>query len=352
GAASLLPGADRLAVLWTLTIDATGELTGTQVERATVRSREQLDYAGAEAALARGDAHPQLTALAELGPLLIEAAGRRGAIELPEPAQELGGNAATGWALQWVPRRAVEEWNAQLSLTTGRAAAALMLSGRSGLLRTLPPAPADAQPRLRVAAAALGVDWPEEESLSSRLARLDSGEPAHLALIDQARTLLRGAGYLPLAGEAPTPDEAVHAAVASPYAHVTAPLRRLGDRFATEAALAVAAGAPVPTWVADGLPGLPEILTASGRRSGAVNRAVLDLAEALVLGGRVGETFDAAVVEVVKGKADVRIESPPVLARAEGAGLVAGTRATVALTGVDPVRRKVAFAAAPAAPAT
>lgn len=356
GGASLLPGVERLAVLWTLSIDAAGELVATHVERATVRSREQLDYAGAEAALAAGIAHPQLALLAELGPRLMAAARRRGAIELPEPAQELvdegagdaggaGDPAGTsGWALRWLPRRPVEEWNAQLSLTTGRAAAALMLKGRAGLLRTLPPAPPEAPARLRTAAAALGIEWPAGEALPERLARLDAHEPAHLALIDQARSLLRGAGYLPLTGQEPTADEAIHAAVAAPYAHVTAPLRRLGDRFATEAALAVAAGEPVPTWVADELAGLPERLTASGRRSGAVNRAVLDLAEALALEARVGETFEAAVIEVTKGTADIRIEEPPIRARADGgAGAVAGTRARVTLTAASPAERRVRF---------
>ncbi len=345
GAASLLPGVDRLAVLWTLTIDADGELVDTRLERATVRSREQLDYAGAEAALAASTAHPQLVALAELGPRLIAAARRRGAIELPEPAQELVGDAATGWTLSWLPRRAVEDWNAQLSLTTGRAAAALMLKGRSGLLRTLPPAPPEAQPRLRLAAAALGVEWPAGEPLAERLASLDSGDASHLALIDQARSLLRGAGYLPLMGQTPDGEEALHAAVAAPYAHVTAPLRRLGDRFATEAVLAAVAGVSPPAWVTAALPAMPEVLTASGRRSGAVTRAILDLAEAIVLEARVGEVFDAAVIEVSKGVADIRIVSPPIRARAEGPELVAGTQAAVTLTEASPVQRRVRFTA-------
>lgn len=349
GVASLLPDEDRLAVLWSLTIDGTGELTATAVTRALVRSTAQLNYDGAAEALTAGTAHEQLVHLSRLGPLLIEAAGRRGAIELPEPSQELVGDEAAGWTLAWLPRTPIEDWNAQLSLTTGRAAAALMLAGREGLLRTLPPAPADAAPRLRIAAQALGIDWPAGELLADRLARLDPSAAADLTLMDQARTLLRGAGYLALTGQTPTADEAIHAAVAAPYAHVTAPLRRLADRYATEAALAASVGIAAPAWVREALPLLPDLLKASGRRAGSANRAVADLAEATVLQDRVGETFTAAVVEVTKGTAEIRIEQPPVRARAAGADLAAGTRTQVTLTLADPVRRRVEFTVAPPA---
>lgn len=350
-AASLLPGVERLAVLWTLQVDANGELVGTAVERATVRSTAQLDYVSAQAALDAGTPHPQMALLAQLGPLLESAARRRGAIELPEPAQELvepdGGEAGGAWQLAWLPRQPLEDWNAQLSLLTGRAAAALMLDGGWGLLRTLPPAPPGAEEQLRLAAAALRVDWLADVPLADRIAALDASNPADLALIDRSRALLRGAGYLSLTGaERPAADDAVHSAVAAPYAHVTAPLRRLGDRFATEAVLATVAGVDVPAWVAEALPLLPDLLTASGRRSGSATRSVVDLAEAIVLAPRIGERFEACVVETAPAGAEVRIVDPPIRGRATGAGLVAGTRATVELTEADTTARRVRFVAA------
>ncbi|MBJ7470594.1 MAG: RNB domain-containing ribonuclease [Solirubrobacteraceae bacterium] len=345
-AASLLPGVDRLAVLWTLTVDGSGELVGSRVGRALVRSTAQLDYAGAQAALDAGTPHPQIANLALVGPVLQAAARGRGAIELPEPSQELvpvpGSDA---WRLAWLPRHPLEDWNAQLSLLTGRAAATIMLGARSGLLRTLPPAEPGAEALLRTAAQALSVPWPAEQSLAERLATLDAGEPAHLALIDRSRALLRGAGYLPLLGLDPAPQEAIHSAVAAPYAHVTAPLRRLGDRFATEAVLAAVAGVAPPDWVASSLVQLPDLLRASGRRAGSATRAVVDLAEALVLAPYVGQTFEAAVVEVAGKNAEIRIVDPPIRARADAAGLTAGTRAQVRLTLADPTGRRVRFAA-------
>jgi exoribonuclease R len=349
GLASLLPGETRLAVLWTLQFAADGHAIGdVEVRRATVRSRAQLDYASSQAALGAGTAHPQIVALAELGPRLEQAAVARGAIELPEPAQELVGSDGDGWRLAWVPRLPLEGWNAQLSLATGRAAAALMMRAGRGMLRTLPPAPPEAEVAMRAAALALGIRWAPEQSLPQVLAGLSGATAGELAFFEQCRTLLRGAGYLVLDATPVLPQAAVHAAVAAPYAHVTAPLRRLGDRFATEAALAAAAGVAVPEWAARVLPELPALLTAAGRRSSAVGRGIVDLAEAVVLERRIGEQFDVAVVEVSEEGSEIQVDEPPVRARCTGTGLVAGQRARAELTVADPGRRKVRFAALPA----
>ena len=54
GAASLLPGQTRPALVWTLDLDRDGELTRTDVRRAVVRSREQQDYPTVQAQLDAG----------------------------------------------------------------------------------------------------------------------------------------------------------------------------------------------------------------------------------------------------------------------------------------------------------
>ena len=75
---------------------------------------------------------------------------------------------------------------------------------------------------------------------------LDPAVPMHAAFLEEAVTLLRGAGYTPFDGA--RPEQPTHAGVGAPYAHVTAPLRRLVDRFGTEVCLAICAGVPVPGW--------------------------------------------------------------------------------------------------------
>src|SRR4051812_17090695 len=66
GAASLLPGQWTPAIVWTLDLDATGELVSTHVARAEVRSAAQHTYAGVPA---------------ELAALLAEVGERRIALE-------------------------------------------------------------------------------------------------------------------------------------------------------------------------------------------------------------------------------------------------------------------------------
>ena len=47
-------------------------------------------------------------------------------------------------------------------------------------------------------------------------------------MLNACTMLFRGAGYAPFT-DGNAPAQAIHAAIAAPYAHVTAPLRRLVD---------------------------------------------------------------------------------------------------------------------------
>jgi len=78
GAASLLPGQLRPALVWEHTLDARGEATASTVAAARVRSREQLTYAGVQEALDAGTASESLQLLAEVGRLreVLEARGQ------------------------------------------------------------------------------------------------------------------------------------------------------------------------------------------------------------------------------------------------------------------------------------
>jgi len=236
----------------------------------------------------------------------------------------------------------VEEYNAQISLLTGRVAAAMMLAGRVGVLRTMPPAPPDAVTRLRKAARALRIDWPAEESVGALLARLRPAEPRAAAFVEQAADLLRGAGYTAFDGAVPEQPE--HSAVAAPYAHVTAPLRRLADRYATEVCLALHAGAEVPAEVRAALPGLPETMARTDKVANAAERGAVDLVEAVLLRGRIGQRFDAAVLDVdpKRNKATVALDEPAVRARCDGP-LTLGERTTVRLIEATPETRTVRF---------
>ena len=340
-AASLLPDVDRPALLWQLDLDARGELVGTAVRRALVRSRQRLDYAGVQAALDAGTAGPVLELLREIGTLRQARARDRDAVDLATPDQEVTVDGRGRPSLELRAQLPCEGWNAQLSLLTGIAAAGLMLSARVGLLRTLPPAEPQDVAALRRSALALGIAWTEGTPYGDVVSGLDAGVPAHAALLTLATRLLRGAGYTAFDGE--PPEQPQHSAVAAAYAHCTAPLRRLADRHVGEVCLAASAGTEVPTWASQALPGLPEVMAAATRRANALERAVVDVAEAVVLAPRVGERFPAVVVESGASSGTVQLQDPPVRARCEGADLPLGQTIAVVLVRADPASREVRF---------
>ncbi len=343
GAASLLPGQDRPAVVWTLHLDHTGELRGTEVRRAMVRSRQRLDYATVQGQLDSGTAPPELQLLATIGRLLQARAAARGALDLPTPEQVVDVGPDGRPVLRFRAPVPCEAFNAQISLLTGRAAASLMLQEGVGLLRTLPPPETGAVSTLRRSALALGVEWPAGRTAGQILSALDATDPKAAAVLALAPRLLRGAAYSAFDGAPPA--QPLHSAVAAPYAHCTAPLRRLADRYVSEVCLALAEGSAVPAWARQALPALPAEMAAADHRAHQVERAVVDLAEALVLAPCVGERFDAVVVEANPTGGMVQLHEPAVRARCVGQGLVAGTQARVQLVEADPATRAVTFQA-------
>jgi exoribonuclease R len=225
-----------------------------------------------------------------------------------------------------------------------------MLDGRVGLLRTMPPPEPQAIRRLRVAAKSLEIPWPDGTSPGRVIAAVDGSDSRGAAFLEHAAELMRGAGYTAFDGD--LPELRVHGGVAGPYAHVTAPLRRLADRYATEVCLALHNGSEVPEWARTALPKLPQVMSTTDRIANAAERGAVDLAEAVLLRDRIGERFDAAVLDVDKprpGHPDrgvVAIDQPAVRARCEGAGLVPGERIAVTLSEADPVTRRVTFSTA------
>lgn len=344
GAASLLPGEVRPAALWTIEVDGDGEEESARVERTTVRSRSRHTYAELQEALDAGRAPDAAEALPALGRAREERARRTGAIELGLPSQEVVQRDDGSWTIELRAQLPVEGWNAEVSLLTGMAAASLMLDVGVGLLRTLPEPRRETVRRLRRAAPALGVEWPDGAEPGAVIAGLDATIPRHAAFLDLAAELLRGAGYTAFDGG--PPELTAHGGVGSPYAHVTAPIRRLGDRFTTELCLAASSGADAPGWARDALDVLPDLLADSGRRAGSVERACVDHVEAWLLADRVGEVFEAAVVEhdEDRDRCTVVIDDPAVRARCDGLPPLGG-RSRVRLVEADLPSRTVRFAA-------
>jgi exoribonuclease R len=343
-AASLLPDQVRPALLWTIELDRSGEGIAVDVHRALVKSRARLDYDGVQQRIDAGNADPMWAVLREIGELRLQRERRRGGVSLPLPDQEIRVD-GDAWRLEFRARNAVEDWNEQISLLTGMAAAHLMMEHKVGLLRTLPEPDPRAIGRLRRTAKALAIAWPESMGYPDFIRSLDPADPRHVAMMVSCTSVLRGAGYAAFDGE--PPPQPMHSALASTYTHVTAPLRRLVDRYTGELCLALCAGRPVPGWVLQALPGLPRTMAAADQRAGRYERAVIDLAEALVLAPRIGQSFEATIVEVDprdrhRGVAMLHalaIEAPVSADRELPLGEVVSMR----LAQADPARSAIAF---------
>lgn len=355
GAASLLPDQVAPACVWDIRIDLSGDVRSFHVERARVRSRAQLTYVQVQDAL---DGRTQLPSgvpqdlpkrLAEVGRARQAQEIARGAVSLDLPEQVVEPGDGGRYVLDHRAALEVEGYNAQVSLLTGIVAAQMMLGAGVGILRTLPPARDKDVDKLRRTAHALGVPWLDGMSYPDLVRSVASDTPQGAAFLNEATALFRGAGYLalPVEHDQESGGEVVstsHSAIASDYAHVTAPLRRLVDRYGLEACLAIAAEEEVPAWVREALPELPSAMGAGGRKASAYERGAVDAMEALILRGREGEELRGVVVDVAEKnghRGDIQIAEPAVHVDVEGEGLELGAEVTVRVAQVDVEARNV-----------
>jgi exoribonuclease R len=343
-AASLLPDQVRPALVWTIDLDAEGRQTAVDVKRAVVRSVSRLNYSQAQqlidAKTGAGEADGTLALLAAVGRLRQALEVERGAVSLRLPEQEVDAE-GKAFRLRYRAPLPVEDWNAQISLLTGMAAAGIMLGANVGILRTLPPADEGAIGLLHRVAHALGVPWPKHQTYQAFVRALDPATDSGAALIELSTRLLRGAGYTAFDGSLPA--QLNHSAVAAPYAHATAPLRRLVDRYVGELCVAVCAHLDVPPWIREALPALAEVMDDSGHKAHALERACIDLVETVVMASHVGETFEGGMVETTKHGGIVQLRTPPVRARCDGERLLLGARIDVRLVTADPATRTLLF---------
>ena len=332
GAASLLPDAPKPAIVFTVRVSTDGDCNLDGAERAVVRSRAKLGYANVRPQDLPGE-------FTELSRRIEAAEEARGASRVDPPQQQVVEQDDGTFSLEFRPVSPAEQANASLSLAANLAIADLLYRHETGLFRIMPEPDDWAIRRLRHTARALGVEWPKEMSLEDRQRRLDPNDPKQAAFMLAIRRSGTHASYAPFrAGERPW-----HSAMRATYAHATAPLRRLADRFVCEAALALANGQPVPPRVTNAFGRLADVMNKADARAAQVDSAVLELAEAVVLSGCVGETFEATVTDIDDRGARVQICDPAVLTRVPVNGLAIGEEIRVRLDEVDSVRRLTRF---------
>lgn len=353
-AASLLPDGDRPCILFEFTLDAKAEVTGFQVAPAIVRSRAQLTYAqvtehvcGGETLFAGQEWAGTLTEMRRFGELRRAQEAARGGVSLPLVSQHVAQLAAQrlGYALEFEQPVPSEEWNEQVSLLIGHQAAVEMVRGGIGMLRVMGGADPRAVEKFRRAALAMGFAWPEGMEYAAFIHSLDRAHPRLTPLVWQARPVMRGADYVAFNGAPPA--DPVHHALAMQYAHATAPLRRLGDRYVLDLLVTLAAGARPTAEEAETLARVPAVMNEAETRESKLERRSVDVAEAWVLRGRTGEVFPATCLDVRGHGVEVQIDDPPVRAVAQLAeGMAApepGAAVRVRLAGTDVMTGRTDF---------
>ena len=344
GAASLLQDQTRPALVWTIDLDADGRQSAVDVKRALVRSRARLNYAQAQQAIdaKTGEATDgTLALLAEVGRLRQALEVERGAVSLRLPEQEVDAD-GNGYRLRY---------RAPLPARTGTRRSRCSPEWR----------PQDhARRRCRHLAHVADTRWRCDRDAAPQcpcprrpLAAFryvpgiySQSRPGDRHGCGAARTVDTVAARSGLHGlrRELRPPQPNHSAVAAPYAHATAPLRRLVDRYVGELCVAVCAHLDVPPWIRDALPALADVMADSGHRAHALEHACIDLVETVLLATHVGETFEGTVVETGKHGGMVQLRTPPVRARCNAEGLTLGERIDVRLETADPATRTLLFA--------
>ena len=331
GAASLLPDGPRPAVIFTVRVAGDGAVKLDGAERAMVRSRAKLAYDSVDV--------DELPGFTELARRMAANEQQRGASRVDPPEQEVEGRGDGTFRLSFRPKLRSEEQNAALSLAANMAIADAMLAHRTGLFRVMSDPDAGKVVVLRNAARALGLDWPMATGLRDYQKALDPADPRQAALMLAIRHASPGASYQPYReGVVPW-----HEAMAATYAHATAPLRRLADRYVVRCTLAIANGRPVPQAVIDAFARLPKVMGRADGHASQIDHAVIDLAEAVMLAGREGETFAATVTDMTDRGVRVQLADLPVVATVAASGLARGADLRLKLVSADPNQRRIVF---------
>jgi exoribonuclease R len=332
GAASLLPDGPRPAIIFTVRVAEDGAVRLDGAERAIIQSRAKLAYDSVQAS-------DVPAGFAELARRMAANEERRGASRVDPPEQEVEKLADGTFRLSFRPLLQSEQDNAALSLAANMAIADAMLAHKTGLFRVMSGPDASKVQGLRSAAQALGLSWPASAGLRDYQRTLDPADPKQAALMLEIRRAGNGASYQPYQeGVVPW-----HEAMAATYAHATAPLRRLADRYVVRCALAIANGQPVPPAVTDAFARLPKVMGRADARASQINHAAIDLAEAVMLKGREGETFKAVVTDFVDHGVRVQLADMPVVANVKASGLRQGDDLRLKLVSADPDQRSIVF---------
>jgi VacB/RNase II family 3'-5' exoribonuclease len=356
---SLGEGADRLAIVVEMDVEAGGIVARTDVYAAAVRNHAKLAYdsvgawlEGTGPAPAKVGANHALAEQLRVQDRAAEALKKlryeRGALDLEtiEARAVVKEGAVLGIELtkKSRSRSLIEDF---MIAANGAMARFLEHHGISSIRRVV-KAP-ERWLRIVALARACGDDLPEEPSsraLAAFLERRKTAAPDTFGDLSLSVVKLMGPGEYAL--ERPGQPHDGHFGLAvTDYTHSTAPNRRFADLITQRLVKAVLARGPCPYTEAE-LGELAAHCTQKENDARRVERTTRKQAAALYLGERIGQEFDAIVTGVADKGTFARLITPPAEGRiVEGeAGLDVGDHVRVRLIATEPRKGFIDFARA------
>ncbi len=359
GLTSLHEGEDRLSMVVEMCVEEDGSVSGSDLYRALVRNQAKLTYRGIGAWLDNAGPLParaaEVQGLPDLLKLQDEAARRlrrrrheRGALRLERADMRLVFNdsgAVTGLKLERTNRakELIEDFMVAANETTARFLEARGLPS----LRRVVEAP-QRWPRIVDVAFQLGETLPAEPdslALATFLDRRREADPEGFGELSLTITKLLGSGEYVV--DLPEREAPGHFGLAvEDYTHATAPNRRYPDLITQRLLKAALDGrSNGGLYTPEELEELARHCTERENEAQKVERQVRKSAAALLLAGRIGETFGAIVTGASEKGTWVRLLALPVEGRLERGceGLDVGDRVRVRLAATDVERGFIDF---------
>jgi len=357
GLTSLNEHEDRIAVVADIVFEADGSLATSDLYRARVRNHGQLAYRSVAAWLdGEGPAPPRVLETPGLddnlrlqdrvAQQLVELRHRHGALSLEtaEPKAVFDGDNLSDLDPDRKnrARQLIEDF---MIAANGVTATYLESKGFPSLRRVLRSP--ERWDRIVQLASATGDQLPGEPdavALEAFLTRRRKADPDGFPDLSLAVVKLIGRGEYAL--DLPGSEPPGHFGLAvKDYTHSTAPNRRFPDLLTQRLVKAALAGAPLPYSVPE-LAALATHCTEREDDATKVERLVRKSAAALLLSGRIGESFDAIVTGASSKGTWVRLSQPPIEGRLEHGfqGLDVGDHVRVRLIQTNVERGFIDFA--------
>lgn len=356
---SLLEDEDRLAVVIELVVDAEGEVRSNEVYRARVRNQAKLVYEQVGAWL-EGRA-PAPSKVSEVAGLVEQLRLQDKATERLRALRKRNG----ALNLQTIEAKAVvvdgrvvelvaSEHNRARDIIESFMVAAntemaefLETAGWPSIRRVVRTP--ERWPRIAEIARSFGDSLPEEpdsRALNSFLSRRRAADPVHFPDLSLSIVKLMGPGEY-VVERAGTEGEGHFGLAVHDYTHSTAPNRRYPDLITQRVLKAVVARRPSPYTEAE-LWDIAERCTEREDAARKVERLMRKASAAVLLGERIGDTFDAIVTGVSAKGTFVRLIAPPAEGRVMRGeqGMDVGDRVRVKLLATEPERGFIDFARA------